>query len=121
MYRIFARIVLLTALFSYFDVALGNMCINTSVECAGRPQLLDLGRGHYPRYITTVDCGSHSCLYPCTSRTYRVKVLKEKSYEDTKFDGSLPPSLRDEWKFVPIDVSVSCVCGVYDEKKGSII
>ncbi|XP_014239433.1 prothoracicotropic hormone [Cimex lectularius] len=79
-------------------------------------KLVDLGRGHYPRYLVTLVCEPNRChksAYVCSSLPYKTRVLKRREEDDdSRPDASLPQSLREEWKFVHVPVVVACVCSL---------
>ncbi|XP_066909592.1 prothoracicotropic hormone [Halyomorpha halys] len=95
---------------------LGKACI-VNEECAGRPKLLDLGRGYYPQFLFTLECDSKCLPYICTPQKYNVKVLRRRRIEDITVDGSLPESLRESWRFVYKPVTVACLCNIYSQEQ----
>lgn len=73
----------------------------------------DLGNLHYPRFVKEVTCTGSTCMrgfYSCQSQVYPVRVLAAREENDEP-DVAIPPLLRDEWKFMKIEISVGCVCG----------
>lgn len=53
----------------------GKACMVTE-DCAGRPKLLDLGRGYYPQFLFTLECESKCLPYICTPQKYKYVSLR---------------------------------------------
>ncbi|XP_046673087.1 prothoracicotropic hormone [Homalodisca vitripennis] len=97
----------------------GNAAESLPCSCENTPGLLDLGRQYYPRYLPTMECGGPGACWPgpyhCRPRHYEVKVLKRRDPVEEisrRDDLSLPETLRGEWKFVLVKVTVSCECSL---------
>ncbi|KAK6171956.1 hypothetical protein SNE40_018374 [Patella caerulea] len=71
-----------------------------------------LGENHYPSRLFEVQCLSDTCWYGhynCTSVYGSVQVLK-LCLATRCSDHRVPVSLRRNWQFVDVDVSVGCQC-----------
>lgn len=72
----------------------------------------DLGSLHYPRFVKEILCSGGSCyhgFYSCRPVSYTVRVLTARENEDG-FEIALPRSLRDDWRFMDLEISVACQC-----------
>ncbi|XP_076173670.1 prothoracicotropic hormone-like [Ptiloglossa arizonensis] len=92
-------------------------------SCQTEYDIVDLGEGHYPRYLTASRCKPKTCqnkFRSCKLLNYTVYVLKQREAnellpEDQSSDGSvlqeapLPESLRYKWKLKPLSMPVACV------------
>uniref|UniRef100_A0A1B6EQ87 Prothoracicotropic hormone n=1 Tax=Cuerna arida TaxID=1464854 RepID=A0A1B6EQ87_9HEMI len=96
-----------------------NAAESPPCSCEKTPGLLDLGNQYYPRYLPKVECGGPEACgpgpYRCRPRHYEVKVLKQRDpIEDMSRgdDLTLPETLRREWKFELVKVTVTCECSL---------
>lgn len=71
----------------------------------------------YSRFVRTANCKTRSCFngfFRCRPRRYKTKVLKRVSPSDStsceEDDVSLPESLRSQWKFITVTISLCCDC-----------
>ncbi|OXA64189.1 uncharacterized protein LOC110843088 [Folsomia candida] len=85
--------------------------------CETKYEWRDHGADHYPRFIRTADCKTRSCFngfFRCRPRRYKTKVLKRVSPSDStsceEDDVSLPESLRSQWRFITVTISLCCDC-----------
>ncbi|XP_031783445.1 prothoracicotropic hormone [Nasonia vitripennis] len=91
--------------------------------CVTQHKLVNLGEGHYPRYITTARCKSKTVanrFYQCKYYDYRVHVLVKRGLNSIPKNADeldvrdveelpLPESLHANWQLFALSVSVACV------------
>lgn len=85
--------------------------------CETKYEWTDMGVDHYPRFVRTAECKSRLCFngfFRCRPRRYKTKVLKKIAPADTTSceddDVSLPETLRSNWKFITVTISLCCDC-----------
>lgn len=71
----------------------------------------DLGEMYFPRHIKEVRCLNTTCWYGhyrCVPAKHTARVLTRSLEGDQ--DGNLPFTLRLDWKFENVDLTVGCMC-----------
>ncbi|XP_029042766.2 prothoracicotropic hormone-like [Osmia bicornis bicornis] len=90
----------------------------SSCSCESQYEMIDLGDGHYPRYLPVSRCKPKTCqskFHSCKALPYMVYVLRSREIitpakDDEKIpETPLPESLRHKWQLKPITISVACV------------
>ncbi|XP_062589842.1 protein trunk-like [Saccostrea cucullata] len=80
-------------------------------QCGTEYYWRDLGEMHFPRHIKEVRCLNATCWYGhyrCTPAKYTAMVLTRSVGGDE--DGNVPYSLRQEWRFEHLDITIGCMC-----------
>ncbi|XP_063974894.1 prothoracicotropic hormone-like [Diachasmimorpha longicaudata] len=88
--------------------------------CETQYGLLDLGPGHYPRYLARAQCAPKACrtrLNQCKLINYKVHILREREPTDGAETSDepyvehsvLPEPLRVKWQLKPVKIAVACV------------
>ena len=91
---------------------LGSQDVDHHWHCNTSVTWKDLGVLHYPRFVREVTCSTMSCMhgfYICRSQIYQIRVLTVRN-EDEEEEITVPISLRQDWKFTEVAVSVGCLC-----------
>ncbi|XP_058794627.1 prothoracicotropic hormone-like [Phymastichus coffea] len=90
--------------------------------CVAEHRVINLGEGHYPRYITIAKCRPKTCsnrFYQCRHTDYRLHVLvnrgmnsilnnaQEMGVKDLE-ELTLPQSLQANWQMIGLSIPVAC-------------
>ncbi|XP_015121796.1 uncharacterized protein LOC107044438 [Diachasma alloeum] len=95
--------------------------------CETQYGILDLGPGHYPRYLARAHCAPKACrnrLNQCKLINYKVHILRERdptdggetSDEQYVEHSVLPEPLRVKWQLKPMKIAVACIAATEGKK-----
>ncbi|XP_034176249.1 uncharacterized protein LOC117602398 isoform X3 [Osmia lignaria lignaria] len=94
------------------------VCSQSSCSCESQYEMIDLGDGHYPRYLPVSRCKPKTCqskFHSCKALPYIVYVLRSREMitppkDDEKIpETPLPEPLQHKWQLKPMTISVACV------------
>lgn len=81
--------------------------------CDTRFEWKDLSADFHPRFVREAVCVQTSCVrgfYTCQPYHYALHVLSRRGANEF-IDFDIPRELRNEWKFVTMNLAVGCECG----------
>lgn len=91
-------------------------------DCKVKTDMIDLGKGHFPRYLTNAVCEDNRetlngiCSHgsKCKPIEYRVNVLaikrRNKRFDRVERNQQVPDRLRAHFQFNEITVVAGCIC-----------